>query len=89
MGNFEENASLWQKFKDSIQGASFSNPTSVQLINAKQLSVFLDVAYGLPTIGGHKDFADGYTTDCPGSRLTELVSSTYKNVYFWDDFGGK
>lgn len=89
MGNFEENTSLWQKFKDRIQGARFSNPTSVQVNNAKQLAVFLDVAYGLPTIGGHRSFADGYTTDCPGSRLTELLSPTYKNVYFWSSGGGK
>ena len=89
MGNFEENASLWQKFKDSIQGARFSNPTSIQVNNAKQMAVFLDVAYGLPTIGGHRSFADGYTTDCPGSRLTELLSPTYKNVYFWRSAGGK
>lgn len=83
-GNFEEHSGVWQNIKDRIQGASFSQPAAIQISNAKQLATFLDVAYGFTTIGGHRSFGD---TECPGSRLTQLLSPIYKNVYFFSSRG--
>lgn len=63
-----------------LLGASSTNPTSAKVNRAKKLAEFLDVAYGIDTIGGHREFAITEPTLCPGEALTEEISPIYKII---------
>lgn len=75
MGNFEPTDN---RIANRIQGAAPTKPTNAQINSAKQMALFLDAAYNINTIGGHKNFADKDYTDCPGSDLSLPLMPVYK-----------
>lgn len=70
MGNFQidENG-----LKQYIKNALPSVPTDEQFDNMILLIKVLKTQYGIDLIGGHCDYAIGYTTKCPGDILMYML----------------
>ncbi len=70
MGNFQPgNVTLG----NIIQGALPTEPTPDQRLSVIHMTMFLSDAYGVNSIGGHRDYGTPGATQCPGDSLEALI----------------